>query len=105
MNQMLIYMKRVMSDENLFLKIVTAGKLHKKSLVFHFQCDDCSHEFQIKRVHTGSITVGGSAFRISTKKLNRCIRHLPYECGASVTLGISERKTSRKNRSVIFSSR
>ena len=94
-----------MSEENLYLKIVTAGKLHKKSLVFHFQCDDCSHEFQIKRVHTGSITVGGSAFRISTKKLNRCIRHLPYECGASVTLGISERKTSRKNRSVIFSSR
>ena len=36
MNQMLIYMKRVMSDENLFLKIVTAGKLHKKSLVFTF---------------------------------------------------------------------
>ena len=46
-----------MSEENLFLKIVTAGKLHKKSLVFHFQCDDCTHEFQIKRVHTGSINL------------------------------------------------
>ena len=95
-----------MSEENLYLKIVTAGKLHKKSLVFHFQCDDCTHEFQIKRVHTGSIIkVGGSAFKISTKNLNRCIRHSPYKCGASVTLGISERKTSRKKRSVTFSSR
>ena len=50
-------MQRLMSEENLYLKNVTGGKIHRNSLVFHFQCDELTHEFQIKRIHTRSINL------------------------------------------------
>ena len=46
-----------MSEEKLYLKSVTGGKIHRQSLVFHFQCDETTHEFVIKRVNISSINL------------------------------------------------
>ena len=43
--------------ENIYLKNVTSGILHRSSLVFHFECDGRDHEFAIKRIHSKSLNL------------------------------------------------
>ena len=43
--------------ENIYLKNITGGKLHRSSLVFHFECDNQNHEFHIKRIHSKSVNL------------------------------------------------
>ena len=43
--------------ENIYLKNITGGKLHRSSLVFHFECDNQNHEFQIKRFNSKSVNL------------------------------------------------
>ena len=50
-------MHSVMTEENLILKKVIGGKLHKKSLVFHFQCDNVQHQFHIKQTYAKSLSL------------------------------------------------
>jgi len=40
-----------MAEENLKLKCVTGGKLHRSFLTFYFECDDLHHQFRMKRIH------------------------------------------------------